>query len=152
MYTERGRQWREVEQLTEENQEILQEGCKACVTHLTRVTNVMWTHQEHRRVCLLRTNTLVVVQMWHARSAFEAMYYFHVTTLFLKCTPYLQDIRLVSADGKFWFWGKVLQVSDDVNIEIRRENSATLGWWASIKGRSLSRRLRYILVWLRLYE
>ena len=53
MYTERGRQWREVEQFTEENQEILQEGCKACVTHLTRVTNVMWTHQEHRQVCFL---------------------------------------------------------------------------------------------------
>jgi len=40
MYTERGKQWREVEQFTEEENQVvkLQEGCKASVTHLRDAT------------------------------------------------------------------------------------------------------------------
>jgi hypothetical protein len=70
MYTERGKQWREVEQFTEEENQVvkLQEGCKASVTHLRAATNMMWTQQqglthEHRSGCYEHTCARIVVQM-----------------------------------------------------------------------------------------
>lgn len=119
MYTERVKQWREVKYFREENQEVLREGCKACVTHLTCV---MWTRQglthKHRCVCYAHR----VVQMWHTRSAFWRYY----VTLFLKCTlPAGHHGHLLTANFdsevkccKFWMnqhrgLQKELQLFDD---------------------------------------
>ena len=69
MYTEMGKQWRKVEQFTEEKSGELREGCKASVTHLTDATNVMWRQQqelahEHRSGCYEHTcDASRVVQM-----------------------------------------------------------------------------------------
>ena len=101
------------------------------------------THEEHRSVCYdSNTSVRIVVQMCRGRSAFwrltimcDAIFEMHTT-----CRR-----SEAPAEGKFWFWGKVLQVSDESTSSRFAENS--LRWWANIKGRSFwKRRLRYILV------
>ena len=133
--------WREVEYFREENQEVLREGCKACVTHLTCVTNVMWTRQglTHKHRCVCYAHKVCSTDVTHTQCILtllcDAIFEMH-TTCRTSWAP---------ADGKFWFWGKVLQVLDESTSRFA-ERTATLQWWANIKGRSVLRRLRYILV------
>ena len=126
MYTERvlNSVWREVEYFREENQEVLREGCKACVTHLTCVTNVMWTRQglTHKHRCVCYAHKVCSTDVTHTQCILtllcDAIFEMHTT-----CRAHHGHLLTANFDSevkccKFWMnqhrdLQKELQLFDD---------------------------------------
>ena len=145
MYTERGKQWRKVEKFTEEK---IRRNYKKAAKRLWHIWHMrqMWCGHNNNKgwhmntgVFVTNTRVRIAVHMWHGRSAFWRCYY---VTLFWKCT--------LPAGHQIWY---LLSANFDSEVKCgckfrmnQHRRDTTLRWWANIKGRSFSRRLRYILV------